>query len=157
MFAVVNRFYVSLVHGTDCDKHYHCVYFSDYIGPIIGGVVAFVVLIAVIFILCCVIKKQQARRNALIPTTVHPGAANVSAYHKDLYYILHLQLNLKMVKSSWVHLTFQQKHKNINLSLHSRMYLKPHSYGHICIPKYFFTHMYIYLGVQFLSYERNCS
>ena len=35
--------------------------------------------------------------------------------------------------------------------------LKPHSYGHICIPKYFFTHVYIYLGVQFLSYERNCS
>ena len=35
--------------------------------------------------------------------------------------------------------------------------LKPHSYGHICIPKYFFTHVYIYLGVQVLSYERNCS
>ena len=83
------------------DKHYYCVYFSDYIGPIIGGVVAFVVLIAVIFILCCVIKKQQARRNALIPTTVYPGAANVSAYHKErlvLYFTATVELKNVEVK-----------------------------------------------------------
>ena len=36
--------------------------------------------------------------------------------------------------------------------------LKPHSYGHICIPKYFLQMCIFYhLGVQFLSYERNCS